>query len=511
LLPHLDGVEVSEVVETSVGVVLHAAARSAEQNCPACSVASGRVHSRYERRLADLPVAGRLLELCLTVRRFFCLNTACGMRTFAEQVAGLTRRRARRSEPLRAMLTSIGMALAGRAGVRLAAKVGVRTSRNSLLRLVRAVPDPAVGAVRVLGVDDFAVKRGHHYGTVLIDCENRRVVDLIPGRDASPLAEWLLEHESPTVICRDRASSYAEGARAGAPDAVQVADRFHLWQNLATAVERLVVKHKGCLVEQFTAAAATAEVVEQPQGAIAQRRRAHHALVHEMLAQGAGFRQIARHLGWNHRTVSLYAHAATWQEMMIVPKKRASLLDRFKPYLAERIEGGCLKAAVLHREVVGQGFTGGYGIVRDFVEQHRARPDLRAIPKPLSTRQVTGWICRHPDNLTDRDTTRLTMILDACPELRTAAELVRSFAAIMTQRHGHRLGEWLACAEQADLPGINRFVNGVTSDLDAVTAGLSLPFSSGPVEGNVNRIKMLKRQMYGRAGFDLLRKRVLLA
>jgi transposase len=244
---------------------------------------------------------------------------------------------------------------------------------------------------------------------------------------------------------------------------------------------------------------------------MAQRRRAHHALVHEMLAQGAGFRQIARHLGWNHRTVSRYAHAATWQEMMIVPRKRPSLLDRFKPYLAERIESGCLKASVLHREVVAQGFTGGYGIVRDFVEQYRARPDLRAIPKPLSTRQVTGWICRHPDNLTDRDTTRLTTILGNCPEIRTAAELVRSFAAIMTQRYGHRLDEWLTCAKQADLPGINRFINGVTADLDAVTAGLTLPFSSGPVEGNVNRIKMLKRQMYGRAGFDLLRKRVLLA
>jgi len=240
---------------------------------------------------------------------------------------------------------------------------------------------------------------------------------------------------------------------------------------------------------------------------MAQRRRAHHALVHEMLAQGAGFRQIARHLGWNRRTVSLYAHAATWQEMMIVPKQRASLLDRFKPYLSERIASGCLKASLLHREVVARGFTGGYGIVRYFVEQHRLRPDLRTTPKPLSTRQVTGWICRHPDNLTDR----LTAILANCPELRTASELVRSFAAIMTQRHGHRLGEWLAATEHADLPGINRFVNGVTTDLDAVTAGLSLPFSSGPVEGNVNRIKMLKRQMYGRASFDLLRKRVLLA
>jgi transposase len=505
-------VEISEITEGSDGVVAHAAARGVEQCCPRCSMASGRVHSRYQRRLADLPVAGRLVELCLTVRRFFCVNAVCGMRTFVEQVTGLTRRRARRSEPLRTMLTSIGLALAGRAGVRLAAKVGVRTSRNSLLRLVRSIPDPAVGSVRVLGVDDFAVKRGHHYGTVLIDCENRRVVDLVPGRDASPLADWLLQRESPEVICRDRASAYAEGARTGAPNAVQVADRFHLWQNLATAVERLVAKHKGCLVEQPTAAVAEpGERVEEPEGAMAQRRRAHHALVHEMLAQGAGFRQIARHMGWNHRTVSQYAHATTWQEMMIVPKKRASLLDRFKPYLTERISNGCLKASVLHREVVAQGFTGGYGIVRHFVEQHRVRPNLRATPKPLSTRQVTGWICRPPDNLTERDTERLAVILARCPELRIAGELVRSFAAMMTQRYGHRLGEWLASAAQADLPGINRFVNGVASDLDAVTAGLSLPYSSGPVEGNVNRIKMLKRQMYGRAGFDLLRKRVLLA
>jgi hypothetical protein len=218
-------------------------------------------------------------------------------------------------------------------------------------------------------------------------------------------------------------------------------------------VERLVANHKGCLVEESAASGAeVGDVVDEPQGAMAQRRHAHHALVHEMLAQGASFRQIARHLGWKHQTVSLYARAATWQEMMVVSKQRASQLDRFKAYLSERIASGCLKASVLHREVAAQGFTGSYSIVRRFVEQHRARPDLRAIPKPLSTRRVAGWICRHPDNVTERDTVRLTAILGNCPELRTAAELVRSFAAIMTQRHGHRLDEWLASAEQADLP-----------------------------------------------------------
>jgi transposase len=460
--------------------------------------------------VAALPIAGRLVELSLMVRRFFCGNAACGSKTFAEQVDGLTRRRSRRSEPLRATLTSIGLALAGRAGVRLAAKIGIRTSRNSLLRLVRTLPDPEHGQVAVLGVDDFAIRRGQNYGTVLVDCKSQRVIDLLPGRDAAPLTAWLHDHKAPTVICRDRASAYAEAAKTAAPDAVQVADRFHLWQNLATAVDRLARRHRECLTEQPAIPTDNAKAPELT-GAMAQRRKAHHALVHEMIAQGAGFRQIARHLGWSHNTVSRYAHAATWQELLTAQKQRPSLLDPFKPYLIKRIDSGCLKASLLHREVTALGFTGGYGIVRAFIEQHRNQPDLRTMPRPLSPRRVTGWICRHPDNVTEHDTSRLHAVLDRCPELRTAAELVRSFGEMMTRKHGHRLPDWISTADQADLPGINRFINGVKSDLAAVTAGLSLPFSSGPVEGNVNRIKMLKRQMYGRANFDLLRKRVLLS
>lgn len=244
---------------------------------------------------------------------------------------------------------------------------------------------------------------------------------------------------------------------------------------------------------------------------MAQRRRGHHKLVHDLLDQGAGIRQIARSLGWGRHTVQRYARAATSQEMMVGQKPRPSSLDPFKAYLLRRIGEGCFKATALHREVTEQGFTGGYGIVRAFVEQHRSRPDLGSVVKPLSVREVTGWICRHPDHLVESDAGRLRAVLGRCPELATAVDLVRSFAAMVTGLNGDRLGAWLTAAEVAALPGITGFATGLTKDLEAVTAGLRLPHSSGPVEGNVNRIKMIKRQMYGRAGFDLLRKRVLLA
>jgi transposase len=330
-------------------VRLHAKVRGGEGVCPACSKPSSRVHSRYRRTLTDAPVAGQLIRILLTVRRFFCDNPECRSKTFAEQVDGVTRRWSRVSEGARRMLTAIGLALAGRAGARLSTALGMPASRHRLLRLVRALPDPPVGEISVLGVDDFAVKRGHHYGTVLIDCETRKVVDVLIGRDAEPLIAWLQQHSAPSVICRDRATAYAEAARTAAPEAVQVADRFHLWQNLATAVEKCVARHKSCLDEpaDTTAEEPAPASAAEPAGAMADRRRAHHALVHDLLAQGAGFRQIARHLGWSHRTVSKYAHAATWQELLVGQKPRPSLVDPFQPYLMRRIGEGCLKASTL--------------------------------------------------------------------------------------------------------------------------------------------------------------------
>ncbi|MFI1942503.1 ISL3 family transposase [Streptomyces virginiae] len=307
-----------------------------------CGMPSWRVHGRYVRRLGDAPVAGSRIVIELTVRRFKCLSSRCPAVTFAEQIEGLTRPHARQTQVPRSMLASIALGLAGRPGARLAAALGIRIAKDALLGLLHSVPQPPVGAVRFLGVDDFALRKGDSYATILVDLEARRPVDVPPGRDAEPLAARLRRHPEVEVSCRDRAGAYAEGARNGAPQAMQVADAWHLWRNIAEAVERTVGSHHGCIQTAFAEppviAEATAkdlvtpepsrppavpfvppdgtlDVSGQPRRLVA-RTTERYAAVHALPAEGKSLAAIGRTLRLDHSTVRRFARATSLDELL---------------------------------------------------------------------------------------------------------------------------------------------------------------------------------------------------
>ena len=410
-MPHLAEVTIDRIHEADGRIVIEARSGRDRAACPGCGTESARVHGRYHRRLADTALAGRPVVIRLLVRRLVCHDAACARATFVEQIPGLTSPHSRYSPPLRAALTAIGVALAGRPGARLARKLGMSVSRDTLLNLLRAAPLPQPGTVTALGVDDFALRRGHVYGTVLLDMDTHRPVDVLPGRAAEPLTAWLQAHPGAEIICRDRAGAYSEGARAGAPDAIQVADRWHIWHNVGEAVDKTVTAHHACVRAAMAAEAAQttspvpgagpqpacdaepatdpepAATTAEPDGSLdvcgrerqlVVRTRERYAAVQQLLADGASLAEIGRQLELERGTVRRFARATSLDELLVKAVNRASRLDGYTQHLTARFAAGVTNAAVLHAELAALGFTGSVQTIRRWLHPLRAAAPRRA-------------------------------------------------------------------------------------------------------------------------------------
>ena len=504
--------------------------------CPLCHVAARRLHSRYERTLADLPWAGWTVRLELGVRKLFCDNPDCGRRIFTERLPGVVAPWARRTLRLGQRLTTVAVALGGSAGARLSRDLGIPASRNTLLRLIRAAPLPVCPTPTVLGVDDWAFRKGHRYGTVLIDLERRQRVTLLPDREADTLATWLEEHPGVEIVARDRAGAYAEGTRRGAPRAEQVADRFHLVQNLAAVLETVFTTHVADLrtVEQATLDADLGQAVrpgpshrEAPKQAKADERRerrlAKYQQVWALHRDGWTGEAIARHLGLSRRTVVRYLRHETFPERRERSDAGRSRLDRWKPIVLERWNAGCRNSRRLFHEIQRQGYRGSYPTLARYTQRLRqaqegAVRERGSLPpvadphrQPLTPRTAAWLVLRHAEHRDATDAEQLRQLRTQHAALTEAIILAEEFVAIIREGQAERFDPWLAQARDSALPAFRNFARKIDSDYDAVRGAVTSPWSTGQVEGQINRLKMIKRQMFGRASFDLLNRRFILA
>jgi len=530
------------------GLTILAAAADEAARCPLCGWRAARVHSRYARTVADLPWATLAVRLRVRVRRFFCDNDACPRKIFAERLPGVAQESAQRTNRQRDSLTAIAFALGGEAGARLAATLGMPVSPDTLLRLIRGAPERELPTPAVLGVDDWAIHRGLTYGTILVDLERHRPVDLLPDRSSDSLAAWLRAHPGIEIIARDRAGAYAEGARDGAPDATQVADRWHLVDNLADALEDLFRSKGACLAAAAGALSAQATCNEesntpapvasdevyqgkrrhpQPQLARARqeaaaeagvaRRRAKYEQVRALHSKGATNAAIARTVGIGHRTVYRYLRQDPPARKRRSDFGQRRVITPFEPYLLRRWAEGCRTATVLWREIRAQGFAYSLTNVQRFVaEPRREGPPPTGKPRTALTkphgpppRQVAALVLRRPERRADEECAYLAQLRATDAAMTAATDLAADFLGMLRRREGDRLPAWLDRAEASGIDDLARFARKLRSDLAAVQAGLTLRHSNGQTEGQVGRLKLVKRAGYGRAKVDLLRKRVL--
>ena len=448
--------------------------------CPCCGEETSRVHGYHGRTATDVPVDGRRVLVSVRVRRMRCPVLDCPRQTFREQVPGLLPRYQRRTTRLSGQVGAAVRELAGRAGSRLLAALGVNVCRHTALRTLMAVRLPGPGVPRVLGIDDFALRKGHVYATILIDAETGRRVDVLEGRTADVVEDWLKAHPGVEIVCRDGSGAYGEAVKSALPGAVQCGDRWHLWHLLGEAAAKEVAAHSACW----------AEAAPLQQGKRAQTTLERWRQVHDLRSRGAGLLDCSRRLGLSLNTVKRYDRASEPGRLQRVPKYRPTLVDPHRDYLRKRrAEEPGVPVQQLLREIRERGYQGSSNLLVRYINQGRLDTD-----RPhLSPRRAARILLTKPDRLTAGQQETLAGLEGACPEMTALAALIRSFAEMLAPaaENEAKLQRWITSAREADLPHLHSYTRGLDLDIQAATAALTLPHHNGRTEGVNTKTKMM--------------------
>ena len=572
-LPLPEGMVIGQVEITAAQLTVEVISTQPFARCPTCGSSSDHVHCQYQRTVYDVPCGGRSVVLQLRVRKFACWTATCPRKVFAERLPELVQPWARVSNRLLEEVKALGLAASAEVSERLAPRLGMQVKASTLLRYLRTIPSPPEASVRVLGIDDFAIRRGDSYGTILVNLETGRPLDLLPDRTADAVLPWLASHQEIEVVSRDRASAYADAAKRALPHATQVADRYHLVQNLREHLQRFLDRKRTCLPEiedillkavstsnlgrrgalNDQTGSSRAERTDQPQEQIQpelphtlmsqemelasltyaerkkkisrDKRSARYEHILALHRAGMGQRAIARELQMSRRIVQRFLTSEGFPERAPGSGVRApgkSKLDPYLAYLRERWSAGAHSGSRLFCEIKERGYTGSESLLRHVLGEWRAElpPQARQgparkprlAPKPgkrrLSSRGAAFLMILPSSKLTKVQQQQVAQ-MNLNQELQAVYLLSQEFVTMLKEGLVEALEGWLKRAKACQVTELGSFVNGIRRDYAAVRAAFSLPWSNGTTEGHVNRLKFLKRQMFGRAHLDLLRVKVL--
>jgi transposase len=570
-LPLPDGLVLGQVEIGEAQLTVEVDSTQPCARCPGCGTLSDAVHCQYQRTVHDVPCGGRKVVLRLHARKFVCRTVTCPRKVFTERFPELVRPWARVSNRLLEELKAIGLTASAEVSERLAPRLGMTIKASTLLRYLRTIKDAPRANVTVLGIDDFSLRRADSYGTILINLETRRPLDLLPDRTVEAVKPWLASHPEIQVVSRDRASAFADAVSQGLPHATQVADRYHLVQNLREHLQRLLDRKRSCLpLVEDTALKSTQEChpekaeppadltprpvsdsisealsseqhggrtcpeadlsgltyTERQKKISRDKRLARYEEVMALHREGLGQRAIARQLRMSRKTVQRSISSPGFPERaesVFRRTARKSKLDPFLPYLREQWDAGIHNCSRLFALVKERGYTGCQSGLRKRLAEWRAElPPQRwrgNPPKPrlfaprgqrrLSSRSASFLMIMSPEKLTAKQQQQIEHICQASSDLHTAYLLSQEFVILLKERQAEVLHGWLNRAKASQVAELTSFANGIFRDYAAVYAACFRPESNGITEGHINRLKFLKRQMFGRAHLDLLRVKVL--